>query len=123
MPSDHRLTTRETVRAQDLVGEIFIGGSNKAHVLRAVLIDERWLHGVDVLDRCQKRTRLESLISMAPVTSKRKGTMGTRIAAGERRQRRPMPHSASLGLRQSQPSTQSRRRLRGHRLFVASPHA
>lgn len=36
MPSDHRLTARETVRPQDFVGEIFIGGSNKATVLRAV---------------------------------------------------------------------------------------
>ena len=30
MPSDHRLTAREAVRPQDFVGEIFIGGSNKA---------------------------------------------------------------------------------------------
>jgi LysR family hca operon transcriptional activator len=35
MPSDHRLTVRESVRPQDFVGEIFIGGSNKATVLRA----------------------------------------------------------------------------------------
>ena len=30
MPSDHRLTAREAVRPQDFLGEIFIGGSNKA---------------------------------------------------------------------------------------------
>jgi LysR family hca operon transcriptional activator len=36
MPSDHPLTGRESVRPQDLVGEIFIGGSKKAAVLRAV---------------------------------------------------------------------------------------
>jgi LysR family hca operon transcriptional activator len=39
MPSDHRLTASEAVRAQDLMGEIFIGGSNKATVLRAVTED------------------------------------------------------------------------------------
>jgi LysR family hca operon transcriptional activator len=36
MPHDHRLTARETVRPQDFLSEIFIGGSNKATVLRAV---------------------------------------------------------------------------------------
>jgi LysR family transcriptional regulator, hca operon transcriptional activator len=36
MPSDHRLTAREAVRPQDFLGEIFIGGSNKAARLRAV---------------------------------------------------------------------------------------
>src|ERR1700742_592976 len=36
MPRDHRLTARESVRPQDLAGEIFIGGSNKASVLRTV---------------------------------------------------------------------------------------
>ncbi|MDB5995075.1 MAG: Transcriptional regulator [Pseudomonas sp.] len=39
MPSDHPLTAREAVRPQDFVGEIFIGGSNKATVLRAVTED------------------------------------------------------------------------------------
>ena len=39
MPSDHRLTARDAVRPQDFVGEIFIGGSNKATVLRAVTDD------------------------------------------------------------------------------------
>jgi LysR family hca operon transcriptional activator len=41
MPSDHRLTARETVCPQDFLGEIFIGGSNKATVLRDVT--ERYL--------------------------------------------------------------------------------
>src|SRR6202161_4687152 len=36
MPSDHRLTAREAVRPEDFIGEIFIGGSNKASVLHAV---------------------------------------------------------------------------------------
>jgi LysR family hca operon transcriptional activator len=39
MPSDHRLTARSSVSPQALVGEIFIGGSNKAGVLRAVTED------------------------------------------------------------------------------------
>jgi LysR family transcriptional regulator, hca operon transcriptional activator len=39
MPSDHRLTARDAIRTQDFVGEIFIGGSNKAAVLRAVTED------------------------------------------------------------------------------------
>jgi LysR family transcriptional regulator, hca operon transcriptional activator len=55
MPRDHRLTAREAVSSQDFVGEIFIGGSNKAGVLRAVTdeylrrseIDIKLDHGVD----------------------------------------------------------------------------
>jgi LysR family hca operon transcriptional activator len=39
MPSDHRLTSREAIHPRELVGEIFIGGSNKATVLRAVTED------------------------------------------------------------------------------------
>ena len=38
MPNDHRLTARQSVRPHDLVGETFIGGSNKATVLRAVTV-------------------------------------------------------------------------------------
>ena len=48
MPSDHRLATRETVRPQDFVGEIFIGGSNKAHVLREVTEDYLRRSGLDI---------------------------------------------------------------------------
>ncbi|EJM58449.1 LysR family transcriptional regulator [Pseudomonas sp. GM48] len=48
MPSDHRLTAREAVRPQDLVGEIFIGGSNKATVLRAVTEDYLRRSGLDI---------------------------------------------------------------------------
>ena len=55
MPNDHRLTARETIRPQDFLGEIFIGGSNKATVLRAVTdaylrrsgLDINFDHGVD----------------------------------------------------------------------------
>src|SRR5467141_2488043 len=48
MPSDHRLTSREAIHPRELVGEIFIGGSNKATVLRAVT--EEYLHrsGLDI---------------------------------------------------------------------------
>jgi LysR family transcriptional regulator, hca operon transcriptional activator len=57
MPSDHRLTGREAIHPREFVGEIFIGGSNKATVLRAVTeeylrrcgLDIRLDHGVDNL--------------------------------------------------------------------------
>jgi LysR family hca operon transcriptional activator len=57
MPSDHRLTARDAVRPQDFLGEIFIGASNKATVLRAVTddylsragLDLKLDHGVDNL--------------------------------------------------------------------------
>jgi LysR family transcriptional regulator, hca operon transcriptional activator len=57
VPRGHRLTAREAVRPQDLAGEIFIGGSNKATVLRAVTedylrrskLDIKPDHGVDNL--------------------------------------------------------------------------
>jgi LysR family hca operon transcriptional activator len=39
MPSDHRLTGREAIHPRELVGEIFIGGSNKTTVRRAVTSD------------------------------------------------------------------------------------
>jgi len=48
MPSDHRLTTRQTIHPRELVGETFIGGSNKATVLRAVTEDYLRRSGVDI---------------------------------------------------------------------------
>jgi len=36
MPSDHRLTAKQAIHPRELLGEIFIGGANKAAVLRAV---------------------------------------------------------------------------------------
>jgi LysR family transcriptional regulator, hca operon transcriptional activator len=48
MPSDHRLTARESVSPHDFIGEIFIGGSNKAAVLRAVTEDYLRRSGVDI---------------------------------------------------------------------------
>src|ERR1700694_2966188 len=48
MPSDHRLTARSCVSPQALVGAIFIGGSNKASVLRAVTEDYLRRSGLDI---------------------------------------------------------------------------
>jgi LysR family hca operon transcriptional activator len=55
MPSDHRLASRKVIHPREFVGEIFIGGSNKAGVLRAVTeeyllgcgLDINLDHGVD----------------------------------------------------------------------------
>jgi LysR family hca operon transcriptional activator len=48
MPREHRLTARENVSPQELAGEIFIGGSNKAGVLRAVTDDYLRRRGIDI---------------------------------------------------------------------------
>jgi LysR family hca operon transcriptional activator len=48
MPSDHRLIARDAIRPEDFVGEIFIGGSNKAAVLRAVTEDYFRRAGVEI---------------------------------------------------------------------------
>jgi LysR family hca operon transcriptional activator len=48
MPSDHSLTAHAAVSPRALVGEIFIGGSNKAGVLRAVTDDYLRRSGVDI---------------------------------------------------------------------------
>src|ERR1700676_353601 len=48
MPSDHRLASREAIHPRELVGEIFIGGSNKATVLRAVTEDYLRRSGLDI---------------------------------------------------------------------------
>jgi LysR family hca operon transcriptional activator len=55
MPSDHRLISRDSIHPREFVGEIFIGGSNKAGVLQAVTeaylrssgLDIKLDHGVD----------------------------------------------------------------------------
>jgi len=39
MPSDHRLTAKQAIHPRELLGEIFIGGANKAAVLHAVTQD------------------------------------------------------------------------------------
>jgi LysR family hca operon transcriptional activator len=48
MPSDHRLTSRKAIHPREFVGEIFIGGSNKATVLRAVTEDYLRRSGLDI---------------------------------------------------------------------------
>jgi LysR family hca operon transcriptional activator len=48
MPCDHRLTVRDAIRPQDFVGEIFIGGANKATVLQAVTEDYLRGSGLDI---------------------------------------------------------------------------
>jgi hypothetical protein len=48
MPSDHRLTGRKAIHPREFVGEIFIGGSNKAAVLRAVTEDYLRRSGLDI---------------------------------------------------------------------------
>jgi LysR family hca operon transcriptional activator len=57
MPSDHRLAARQAIHPREFVGEIFIAGSQKATVLRAVTedylrrsgLDIKFDHGVDNL--------------------------------------------------------------------------
>ena len=48
MSSDHRLTSRDAIHPREFVGEIFIGGSNKATVLRAVTEDYLRRSGLDI---------------------------------------------------------------------------
>src|SRR6202166_3509878 len=48
MPSDHRLTRRKAIHPREFIGEIFIGGSNKASVLRAVTEDYLRRCGLDI---------------------------------------------------------------------------
>jgi LysR family transcriptional regulator, hca operon transcriptional activator len=48
MPSDHRLTAKQAIHPRELIGEIFIGGSNKATVLRVVTEDYLRRSGVDI---------------------------------------------------------------------------
>jgi LysR family transcriptional regulator, hca operon transcriptional activator len=48
MPNDHRLTAKKAISPRELVGEIFIGGSGKAGVLRAVTEDYLRRSGVDI---------------------------------------------------------------------------
>jgi LysR family hca operon transcriptional activator len=48
MPSDHRLTAKQAIHPRELVGEIFIGGSGKATVLRGVTEDYLRRSGVDI---------------------------------------------------------------------------
>jgi LysR family hca operon transcriptional activator len=74
MPSDHRLTARESIRPQELAGEIFIGGSNKAKVLCAVTekyfkrsgVDIKLDHGVDNLAMAMSLVASTRGVSLMP---------------------------------------------------------
>jgi LysR family hca operon transcriptional activator len=48
MPSDHRLIAKQAIHPREFVGNIFIGGSNKATVLRAVTEDYLRRSGVEI---------------------------------------------------------------------------
>jgi LysR family hca operon transcriptional activator len=48
MPSDHHLTSRKEIHPREFVGEIFIGGANKAVVLQAVTEDYLRRSGLDI---------------------------------------------------------------------------
>jgi len=48
MPSDHRLVAKQAIHPREFVGEIFVGGSNKAAVLHAVTADYLRRAGVDI---------------------------------------------------------------------------
>ena len=48
MPRDHRLASREAIHPREFASEIFIGGSNKATVLRAVTEDYLQRLGLDI---------------------------------------------------------------------------
>jgi LysR family hca operon transcriptional activator len=48
MPSDHRLIAQEAIHPKEFVGEIFIGGSKKATVLRAVTEEYLQRSGLDI---------------------------------------------------------------------------
>ena len=48
MPSDHRLTAKQAIHPCEFVGEIFIAGSNKARVLRAVTEEYLRRSGVNI---------------------------------------------------------------------------
>jgi LysR family hca operon transcriptional activator len=48
MPSDHRLTTKKIINPLEFAGEIFIGGSKKAGILRAVTEDYLRRSGMNI---------------------------------------------------------------------------
>jgi LysR family transcriptional regulator, hca operon transcriptional activator len=78
MPRDHRLAAHETVRPQDLMGEIFIGGSNKATVLRAVTdnylrrsgLDIKLDHGVDNMAMAMSLVASTGGVALMPAYAK-----------------------------------------------------
>jgi LysR family transcriptional regulator, hca operon transcriptional activator len=78
MPSDHRLTSREAIHPSEFVGEIFIGGANKASVLRAVTenylrrcgLDIKLDHGVDNLAMAMSLVASTRGVALMPAYAK-----------------------------------------------------
>src|SRR6202048_3241706 len=78
MPSDHRLTSRETIHPREFVGEIFIGGSNKATVLRGVAedyprhlgLDIKLDHGVDNMAMAMSLVASTRGVALMPASAK-----------------------------------------------------
>jgi len=78
MPRDHRLAARKSIRPQQIAGEIFIGGSNKATVLRSVTeeylrrsgVDIKLDHGVDNLAMAISLVASTGGLSLMPAYAK-----------------------------------------------------
>jgi LysR family transcriptional regulator, hca operon transcriptional activator len=78
MPSDHRLTAKQAIHPRELVGEIFIGGSNKATVLRAVTenylrrsgVDIKLDHGVDNMAKVMSLVASTRGLALMPAYAK-----------------------------------------------------
>jgi LysR family hca operon transcriptional activator len=93
MPSDHRLASREAIHPRELAGEIFIGGSNKATVLRAVTedylrhsgLDIELAHGVDNLAMAMSLVASTGGLALMPAYAKNllPGSVVSRPLQGE----------------------------------------
>jgi LysR family hca operon transcriptional activator len=78
MPRHHRLAARKSIRPQEIAGEIFIGGSNKATVLRSVTekylkrsgVDIKPDHGVDNLAMAISLVASTGGLSLMPAYAK-----------------------------------------------------
>ena len=93
MPSDHRLTSREAIHPRELVGEIFIGGANKAAVLQAVTedylrrsgLDIKPDHGVDNMAMAMSLVSSNRGLALMPAYAKNSSCRGPWSAARWRR--------------------------------------
>src|ERR1700752_2459609 len=78
MPSDHRLTSHEAIHPREFVGEVFIGGANKASVLQTVTeeylrrcgLDIKLDHGVDNLAMAMSLVASTRGLALMPAYSK-----------------------------------------------------
>jgi LysR family hca operon transcriptional activator len=78
MPRHHRLAARKSIHPQEIAGEIFIGGSNKATVLRSVTekylkrsgVDIKPDHGVDNLAMAISLVASTGGLSLMPAYAK-----------------------------------------------------